>query len=102
MTRAAGLIEVYGLVAAFAAADAACKAADVTVEAFDRNKPAGAEKLPVPLIIVVKLRGALSDVQAAMQAAENALQTQGGVISARILSQPDPETEQILAINAIG
>ena len=36
MARAVGLIEVYGLVAAFAACDAGCKAADVTVEPFDQ------------------------------------------------------------------
>ena len=39
MAQAVGLIEVYGLVAAFAACDAGCKAADVTVEPFDKNKP---------------------------------------------------------------
>ena len=32
MAKAVGIIEVYGLVAAFVAADAACKAADVTLE----------------------------------------------------------------------
>ena len=39
MSQAAGIIEVYGLAAAFVACDAGCKAADVTVETFDKNKP---------------------------------------------------------------
>ncbi|MBQ5900489.1 MAG: BMC domain-containing protein, partial [Clostridia bacterium] len=39
MSMACGIIEVYGLVAALVACDAGCKAADVTVETFDKNKP---------------------------------------------------------------
>ena len=57
MAQAVGFLEVYGLVAAFAAADAGCKAANVTLETFDRNKPANADSLPVPLLITVKYRG---------------------------------------------
>ena len=40
MAKAVGILEVYGLTCAFVAADAACKAADVTLENFDKNKPA--------------------------------------------------------------
>ena len=47
--QACGMVEVYGLVAAFAACDAGCKAGNVTVERFDKNKPANADSLPVPL-----------------------------------------------------
>ena len=34
--RAIGFLEVYGLVCAFIAADAGCKAANVTLEPFDK------------------------------------------------------------------
>ena len=44
MAEAVGFVEVYGLVAAFVAGDAGCKAADVHMEVFDRNKPADACK----------------------------------------------------------
>ena len=54
MSQAVGMIEVYGLVAAFAACDAGCKAANVTVEPFDKNKPATPDGLPEPLQILVK------------------------------------------------
>ena len=47
MARAVGILEVYGLTTAFVAADAACKAADVVLENFDKNKPANAESLLV-------------------------------------------------------
>ena len=52
MAKAVGILEVYGLTCAFVAADAACKAADVTLENFDKNKPANADKLPVPLLVI--------------------------------------------------
>ena len=44
MAKAVGIIEVYGLVAAFVAGDAGCKAANVTVENFDKNKKLFEEK----------------------------------------------------------
>ena len=37
MGKATGIIEVFGLAAAFVAVDAGCKAADVTVETLDKN-----------------------------------------------------------------
>jgi microcompartment protein CcmL/EutN len=98
---AAGLLVVYGLVTAFAAVDAACKAANVSVEAFDKNKPANSDKLPIPLLVMVKLRGKLHDIQAAMTAGRAAAESLGGVLSAHIIPQPDAETEKILAVNEI-
>ena len=44
--EAVGLLEVFGLVCAFLAADAGCKAANVTLEVFDKNKPGNADALP--------------------------------------------------------
>ena len=69
MAKAVGILEVFGLTAAFVAADAGCKAADVTIEKFDKNKPANADKLPVPLIVAIKFRGDVAAVEAAMDAA---------------------------------
>ena len=69
MAEAVGLLEVYGLTTAFQAADAGCKAANVRLEIFDKNKPArNADKMPVPLIICVKFRGSVQDVTAAVEA----------------------------------
>ena len=69
MREAVGMIEVYGLVAAFAACDAGCKAADVTVEPFDKNRPMDATGLAVPLLVLVKFRGSVESVTAAVEAA---------------------------------
>jgi len=100
MGNAVGLLEVYGLVTAFAAADAACKAANVTIEAFDKNKPANAEALELPLLVLVKLRGTISDIEAAMQAGEEAAMAHGGVMSKHIIPRPEADTERMLKINA--
>jgi len=99
---AVGLLEVYGLVTAFAAADAACKAANVTIEAFDKNKPAKAEGLDIPLLMLVKLRGSIADINAAVDAGEKAAAALGGVVSKHIIPRPMADTEKILEINTIA
>jgi len=99
--EAVGLLEVYGLVTAFAAADAACKAANVTIESFDKNKPANADKLTVPLLILVKLRGSIADIEAAMEAGEKAAAALGGILSKHIIPRPAKDTEKMLQISAL-
>ena len=100
MGNATGIIEVYGLVAAFVACDAGCKAADVTVEHFDKNKPANADKMPVPLIVAVKFRGTVDNVTAAVEAAAEAANKVSGVITTHIMSSTEADTEPMLKINA--
>ena len=99
MTKAVGIIEVYGLVAAFVAADAGCKAADVTLENFDKNKPANADSLPVPLIVVVKFRGDVAAVKAAVEAAEKAAKIVSGVVSKHIIPRPEEDTQKMLKLS---
>ncbi len=100
MRQAVGIIEVYGLVAAFAACDAGCKAADVTVEPFDKNKPANPEGLPVPLLVLVKFRGSVENVTAAVEAAEVAANRISGVASKHIISGVEEQAEPMLHLNA--
>lgn len=95
MNEALGLLEVYGLAAAFAAGDAGAKAANVTLEPFDRNKPANADKLPVPLLITVKYRGSVSDVTAAIEAGELAAKSVSGVVAKHIIPRPEDGTEKM-------
>jgi microcompartment protein CcmL/EutN len=101
MTEAAGLIEVYGFAAALAAVDAACKTANVTVQAIDKNKPANAEKLPVPLLIMVKFRGSLADIEAAVKAGTEAANRISGVVASHVIPRPYADTEKMLSINEI-
>ena len=79
MGKATGIIEVFGLAAAFVAVDAGCKAANVTVETLDKNKPGNADALPVPLIVAIKFRGSVADVKAAVEAAYSNIYEFGGI-----------------------
>ena len=100
MAQACGIIEVFGLVTAFEAADAGCKAADVTLETFDRNKPANADALPVPLIICIKFLGSVVDVTAAVDAAQEVAERSTGMVSRYIISGPDEGTQMMFGLNA--
>lgn len=99
MGNATGIVEVYGLVAAFVACDAGCKAANVTVEPFDKNKPGNPDELTVPLIVAVKFRGSITDVEAAVEAAKLAAEQVSGVVTSHILTRTEPDTEPMLKIS---
>ena len=101
MGEAVGIVELYGLVAAFAAADAGCKAANVTLEAFDKNKPANADALPVPLVVAIKFRGSVSDVKAAVEAATIRANEVSRVITSYIIPRPEADTEKMLKISGM-
>ena len=98
--RAVGFLEVYGLVCAFMAADAGCKAANVTLEPFDKNKPANAETLPVPLLVTIKFRGTVADVRAAVEAGREVAEQISGVVVSHIIPRPTQDTLKMLGICA--
>lgn len=100
MAQAVGILEVYGLAAAFAAGDAGCKAADVTMEPFDKNKPGNADALKVPLIVTVKFRGSVDAVRAALEAAQEAAKKVSGVVTMHEIARPEEETEKMLRLKA--
>lgn len=99
--EAVGLLEVFGLVCAFMAADAGCKAGNVRLEVFDKNKPANADSLPVPLLVTVKFRGPISDVEEAMRAAEAVATQSTGIVQKHIIPNPTEDTEKMLKISAL-
>jgi microcompartment protein CcmL/EutN len=94
--EAVGILEVYGLTCAFLAADAGCKAGNVRLDDFDKNKPANAETLPVPLLVTVKFRGTVADVEAAMEAAEATARNFTGVVQRHIIASPTEDTGKFL------
>ncbi len=101
MQQAVGMIEVFGLATAFAAADAGCKAADVTIETFDKNKPGNADALPVPLIVMIKFRGSISNVRAALEAAERTAESLAGVVAKHEIASPEEDTEKMLKLTGM-
>ena len=101
MGKALGLIEVYGMAGAYYAADAACKAANVTIESFDKNKPAGGDAMPVPLLIMIKLRGSVADVEAALEAAVTAANQVAGYTYKSLIANPSESMEKFLGISCL-
>jgi len=97
--EAVGILEVYGLVCAFMAADAGCKAADVWLEDFDKNKPANAETLPIPLLVTIKFRGSVADVKAAMEAAEVVAKQFSDVVTGHVIANPTKDTAKMLKLS---
>jgi len=100
MGKAVGILEVYGLACAFMAADAGCKAANVTLENFDKNKPANADELAVPLLVTIKFRGSVTDVEAAVEAGKEVAGQISGVVQSHIIPRPEIGTEKMLQLNA--
>lgn len=101
MADAVGILEVFGLTAAFVAGDAGCKAANVRLEVFDKNKPANADSLPVPLLVTIKYRGSVTDVTAAVEAGREAASRITGVVASHIIPNPEDGTEKMLKISAL-
>ena len=82
---AVGVFELDNLVACFVALDAASKAANVKIQSVERNRlKSGAG---------VKMRGSVSDVNAAMEVALEAARPLGKVVSHTVIASPSEDTE---------
>lgn len=92
--KALGMIEVYSFSTAVAAADAAAKAADVAIIAFDRNRPISPD-VPAPLVMEIKLEGNVSAVKAAVEAASDYARSEGKYIVSHIIANPAEDTEKM-------
>lgn len=82
---AIGIFEVDSLAAAFAALDEASKAADVKIQAVERNR--------VKSGACVKMRGYISDVNAAMEVALRTASRYGTVTGSTVIASPDAGTD---------
>lgn len=98
--EAVGILEVFGLTTAFMAADAGCKAGNVHLEVFDKNKPKNPDSLPVPLLVTVKFRGSVADVETAMEAGMKKAAETAGFVQHYIIPNPTEDTEKMLKISA--
>ena len=87
MNNALGMVETKGLVAAIEAADAMVKAANVTLEGY--------EKIGSGLVTVV-VRGDVGAVKAATDAGAAAAQNVGELVSIHVIPRPHSDVEKIL------
>lgn len=87
---AIGVFELESECACFVALDAAAKAADVKIQAVERNRlGAGA---------CVKMRGTVSNVNAAMEAALCTAEPLSKIVSHTIIAAPSEETETAIKV----
>ncbi len=87
-STAIGLIETIGLVAAIEAADAAAKAANVTLLGYENTKGGG--------MITIKIVGDVGAVKAAVAAGTAAAFKVGQVKSCHVIPRPHHEIEALL------
>lgn len=88
MNNALGMVETRGLVGAIEAADAMVKAANVTLEGY--------EKIGSGLVTVM-VRGDVGAVKAAVDAGTAAANNVGEVVSTHVIPRPHSEVEALLA-----
>lgn len=87
---AIGIFELDSECACFVALDAAAKAADVRIQSVERNRlKSGA---------CVKMRGSISNVNAAMDAALAAAQPISEIYAHSIIAAPHDDTEVAMAM----
>ena len=87
---AIGVFELDSECACFVALDAAAKAADVRIQSVERNRLAAGA--------CVKIRGGISDVNAAMEPALNAASPIAKIVSHTVIAAPDEGTEVAAAM----
>ena len=85
--EALGMIETRGLVAAIEAADAMCKAANVTL--------VGTEKIGSGLVTVM-VRGDVGAVKSAVEAGTSAASKLGELVATHVIPRPHGDVEMIL------
>jgi microcompartment protein CcmL/EutN len=86
--NALGLIETVGLPAAIEAADAAMKAAHVRLVGYEKTRGGG--------LVVVKIRGDVGAVRAAVEAAVVSASRVGKIYGYHVIPRPHEETEQVI------
>ena len=85
--EALGMVETRGLVAAVEAADAMCKAANVTL--------VGTEKIGSGLVTVM-VRGDVGAVKSAVEAGESSARALGEIVATHVIPRPHGDVEMIL------
>ena len=99
---ALGMIEVYGYTTSIIIADTVAKAAEVKVVAIDKNKPANADSVEVPLVMVIKFEGNAGAVQSALDAGVAEAQRRGLYITSKVIAGLDPQVEWFANLTATG
>jgi microcompartment protein CcmL/EutN len=87
---ALGVFELDSECACFVALDAAAKAANVKIQAVERNRLAAGA--------CVKMRGTVSDIKSVMEVALKTAEPIAKIVSHTIIASPDEGTETAVAM----
>ena len=99
---ALGMIEVFGFATAIVVADAMAKAADVTVVAIDKNKPAAGDSARVPLVMAIKIEGSAAAVTAAIEKGKAEAEARELYITHKVIARQSEDIEWFARLNALG
>lgn len=99
---ALGLIEVFGFTTSVVVADVVAKAADVTIVALDKNKPAAGDAAEVPLLMTIKFEGDVAAVEAGLKAGTAEAEKRGMLVVSHLITRQEADTEKMARINALG
>ena len=99
---ALGMIEVFGFTTAIKVADLMAKTANIEVVALDSNKPAAGDDAEVPLIMIVKIEGKVSDVEQAVAVGVEEAEKRDLYVTSYVISRQDDETEKLAHRCSVG
>ncbi len=102
MSKALGLLEVFGFTTAVVIGDMVAKAADVHIVALDKNKPANGDAAEVPLLMTIKFEGDVADVEQALMVGVEEAKRRNLLVTYDLISRQAEDTEKMARIAATG
>ena len=102
MSKALGVLEVFGFTTAVVIGDMIAKAADVHIVALDKNKPANGDAAEVPLLMTIKFEGNVADVEQALMVGVEEAKRRNLLVTYDLISRQAEDTEKMARIAATG
>ncbi len=102
MSKALGLLEVFGFTTAIVIGDMIAKAADVHIVALDKNKPANGDAAEVPLLMTIKFEGDVADVEQALMVGVEEAKRRNLLVTYDLISLQAEDTKKMARIDASG
>ncbi len=102
MSKALGLLEVFGFTTAVVIGDMVAKAADVRIVALDKNKPANGDAAEVPLLMTIKFEGDVADVEQALMVGVEEAKRRNLLVTYDLISRQAEDTKKMARIAATG
>jgi len=102
MTKALGLLEVFGFTTAVVIGDMIAKAADVTIVALDKNKPAAGDAAEVPLLMTIKFEGDVAAVEHGLDVGVAEAKRRNLLVTYDLISRQAEDTKKMAKIAATG